>query len=74
MNNSDSENDRVNDSPNNFQNDRAKNNSHETDQRPSEIRAPFRIFGWDSNGKKIPEEQAQLVDQPKSSSVNSIQQ
>ena len=74
MNNSDSENDRVNDSPNNFQNDRAKNNSHETDQRPSEIRASFRIFGWDSNGKKIPEEQAQLVDQPESSSVNSTQQ
>ena len=74
MNNSDSENDRVNNFPNNFQNDRAKNNSHEIDQRLSGNECPFRILGWDSNGNPIPKEQAQLIDPPKSSSANLTQQ
>lgn len=74
MNNSASENDRVNNSPNNLQNNNGKDNSREIDQRLSESRLPFRILGWDSNGNPIPKEQAQLVDPPKTLSVNSIQQ
>ena len=45
-----------------------------TNQRLSGNECPFRIFGWDSNGNPIPEEQAQLIDLPKSSSVNLTQQ
>ena len=74
MNNSASENDCGNNSPNNLQNDNGKNNSREIDQRLSGNKCPFRIFGWDSNDNPIPEEQAQLIDLPKSLSVNSTQQ
>ena len=73
-NNYESENDCVNNSPNNLQKDKSKNDSREIDQRLSESRLPFRISGWDSNGNPIPEEQAQLVDPSKTLSVNSIQQ
>ena len=52
-----------------------KDNLRETEQRPSRDECPIRrIFGWDSNSNPIPEEQAQLVDLPKSLSVNSTQQ
>ena len=74
MNNSASENDRVNNSPNNLQNNNGKDNSREINQRLLENKCPFRIFGWDSNDDPIPEEQAQLVDPPKSLSVHLTQQ
>ena len=51
-----------------------KDNLRETDKRPSRDECTIRVFGWDHNGNPIPEEQAQLVDPPKSSSVNSTQQ
>ena len=51
-----------------------KDNSREINQRLSEGGCPFRIFGYDSNDNPILEEQAKLVDPPKSSSVNSTQQ
>lgn len=54
--------------------DTNKDNSREINQRLSGGECPFRIFGWDSNGNPIPEEQAQLVDPPESLSVHLTQQ
>lgn len=69
MNDSVSENGRVNNSPDNTQNVEDLKTAREKIARQSGSEPPFRIFGYDRNDKPIPEEQAQLIDPPKSSSV-----
>ena len=69
MNDSVSENGRVNNSPDNTQNVEDLKTAREKIARQSGSEPPFRIFGYNKDDEPIPEEQAQLIDPPKSSSI-----
>ena len=74
MNDSVSENGRVNNSPNNTQNTEDLKTAREKIARQYGSKPPFRVFGYTSDDIPIPEEQAQLIDPPKSSVASSSRQ